>query len=295
MTVEQAKQKVLDLARSEIGYHEKASNNQLNDKTANSGGANYTKYAEYLDSFAGFYNGPKNGYAWCDVFVDYLFVKCFGDDIGRRMLCQPLNSAGAGCLYSAQYYRGAGRWHQKDPQPGDQIFFSYSSGEYSHTGIVEEVSGSTVTTIEGNTSDQVARKTYDINDWGIVGYGTPDWKLAEDWVVVVNGQIVNSSEWAKDESVASSESGLASSVASSSKENHDWHPPLLKVDPDHYFEACKAAQALLNCHNFDSGKADGYFGPKTEAAVNKARRFYGGTATSMIDDWLWKKLGVKAT
>ena len=286
MTVEQARKAVIDLARSEIGYHEKASNAQLNDPTANSGGANYTKYAEYLDSFAGFYNGPKNGYAWCDVFVDYLFVKTFGEEKGRQMLCQPMNSAGAGCLYSAQYYKDAGRWHRNAPEPGDQIFFSYSAGEYSHTGIVEEVSGDTVTTIEGNTSDSVGRRTYNIGNASIAGFGTPNWKLAEDWVVVVNGQIVNSSEWAQEEKP------IEQTQTSVWKENHTWVPPLLKYDPDNYFEACKAAQALLNCHNFDSGKADGYFGPKTEAAVNKARRFYGGEATSMIDDWLWDKLGV---
>ena len=56
MTAQDAINAVLDLARSELGYHEKASNNQLNDKTANSGGSNWTKYAEYIDSFAGFYN-----------------------------------------------------------------------------------------------------------------------------------------------------------------------------------------------------------------------------------------------
>ena len=287
MTADQAIKEVLDLAISEIGYHEKASNSQLNDKTANSGSANWTKYAEYIDSYAGFYNGPKNGYAWCDVFYDYLFVKTFGEKLGREMLCQPEKSAGAGCLYSAQYYQQAGRWHKNAPQPGDQIFFSYSPGEYSHTGIVEEVNGDTVTTIEGNTSDSVGRRTYNIANASIAGYGTPKWSLAEDWVVVEHGQIVNSSEWTQEENVATNLQPVAS------KENHDWHPPLLKVDPDHYFEACKAAQALLNCHNFDSGKADGYFGPKTEAAVNKARRFYGGTATSMIDGWLWKQLGVK--
>ena len=75
-------------------------------------------------------------------------------------------------------------------------------------------------------------------------------------------------------------------------ENHDWKPPLLKYDPNHYYEACKLGQSLLNVHNFDSGKADGYFGAKTQAAVNKARRFYGGDATGEIDEWLWKKLGV---
>lgn len=75
-------------------------------------------------------------------------------------------------------------------------------------------------------------------------------------------------------------------------ENHDWKPPMLKRS-DSYYEVVKLAQSLLNVHAFDSGKADGYFGPKTEVAVNKARRFYGGEATSEIDEWLWNKLGIK--
>lgn len=285
MTEQQAINAVLDLARSEVGYHEKASNSQLNDKTANSGGSNWTKYARDIDALPNFYNGPKQSFPWCDLFNDWLFVKTFGEKLGREMLCQPEKSMGAGCLYSAQYYKDAGRWHKNAPNPGDQIFFSYSPGEYSHTGIVEEVTGDTVVTIEGNTSDSVGRRTYNIGNASIVGYGTPKWKMAADWVVVVNGQIVNSSEWSQEE-----EPTVEPVADPVSKENHEWAPPLLKYAPDDYYEACKAAQALLNCRNFDSGKADGYFGPKTEAAVNKARRYYGGESTSEIDAWLWDKL-----
>ena len=278
MTVDEAKKKVLDLARSEIGYHEKASNSQLNDKTANSGGNNWTKYAEYLDSFAGFYNGPKNGYAWCDVFVDYLFVKCFGFNIGRQMLCQPMSSAGAGCLFSAQYYKQSGRWHTNAPQPGDQIFFTYSPGEYSHTGIVEAINGDTVTTIEGNTSDQVGRRNYNIANATIAGYGRPKWELAQ----------TESSTATPVQTTPTEEKP----VETKPKENHDWKPPMLKYAPNDFYHAVVLLQALLNCHNFDSGKDDGYYGPKTQAAVNKARRWYGMEATCMCDDDLWKALGI---
>ena len=37
--------KVLELAKSYVGYLEKASNYRLEDKTANSGSANYTIFA----------------------------------------------------------------------------------------------------------------------------------------------------------------------------------------------------------------------------------------------------------
>lgn len=182
MTKQEAVKKVLDLARAEIGYREKASNSGLDDKTANAGGANWTKYARDLDR-TNWYNGGKNGYAWCDIFYDWLFYKCFGDPLGRNMLCQPVGSAGAGCLYSAQYYKSAGRWVTNSPQPGDQIFFTYSPGEYSHTGLVEVVNGDTVTTIEGNTSDSVGRRNYNIGSTVIAGYGRPNWGLAADVTV----------------------------------------------------------------------------------------------------------------
>lgn len=175
-----AVQRVLAIARQEVGYHEKASSSGLDDKTANSGGANWTKYARDLDAIPGFYNGPKNGYAWCDVFYDWLIVAAFGPKLARQLLCQPENSAGAGCLYSSQYYLSAGRYFDRGPQPGDQVFFSYSPGEVSHTGIVEAVNGSTVTTIEGNSSDAVVRRTYPIGSGSICGYGRPDWSLVNE-------------------------------------------------------------------------------------------------------------------
>ena len=173
---EQTINKVLDLARDEIGYKEKRSNSQLNDKNANAGGGNWTKYARDLDAVTSFYNGAKNGYAWCDVFVDWLFYQSFGAQTAMQMLCQPQRSAGAGCLYSAGYYKNAGRWTQK-AAPGEQIFFISGSDVY-HTGIVEEVTGSQVITIEGNSGDQVARRTYGLNDSRIYGYGIPRWSYA---------------------------------------------------------------------------------------------------------------------
>lgn len=40
---------VLAIAAAEIGYHEKKSNSQLDNPTANAGSANYTKYARDFD------------------------------------------------------------------------------------------------------------------------------------------------------------------------------------------------------------------------------------------------------
>lgn len=171
---------VLNVARAELGYREKASNAYLDDKTANSGSGNFTKYARDLDALGYFYNGPKQGYAYCDVGVDWCFVKAYGVEAALKLLCQPRYSAGAGCYYSAMYYKQCGQFHGPNiiPQPGDQIFFTYSAGEVSHTGIVESVSGNTITCIEFNTSDMVARRTYTVGQSCIYGYGRPDYGTA---------------------------------------------------------------------------------------------------------------------
>lgn len=295
MTVEEAKKAVVDLANAEVGYHEKASNASLDDKTANSGGANWTKYAKDLDALPNFYNGAKNGFAWCDIFVDWCFVHIFGEELGRKMLYQPEKSAGAGCLYSAGYYKQNNAFHRTNPRVGDQIFFSYSAGEYSHTGIVVAVNGNTITTVEGNTSDSVGRRTYETSNYSIAGYGTPDWNLAVEpwekpWAVVVNGQIVNSSEWNQDEEVASN---LQPNLQQVATENHSWTPPLLKYAPDDYFAAVCVLQGLLNCHNWDSGRVDGYFGVKTQSAVNRAKTYFGLETDGICDKALWDKLGIK--
>ena len=162
---------IVAIALAQIGYKEKASNKNLDDPAANAGSANWTKYARDLAS-AGYYNGNKNGYAWCDVFVDWCFFKAYGKDEGQRIQCQT-GPYGAGCTYSMQYYQQQGRC-DKNPKVGDQIFFRYSgSSGADHTGIVVEVTSSQIVTVEGNSGNQVKRNTYARNYSCIIGYGHP--------------------------------------------------------------------------------------------------------------------------
>ena len=59
-----AVERLIRTARNEIGYLEKATNSQLDNKTANAGFNDWNKYARDLDK-TNLYNGPKNGYWWC--------------------------------------------------------------------------------------------------------------------------------------------------------------------------------------------------------------------------------------
>ena len=176
--------KSVSIALGEVGYLEKRTPENLDDKLENPGQENYTKYARDMASHLGFYLGSKQGYPWCDVFVDWCFVEAYGVQNARKLLCQPILSKGAGCRHSFAYYQEAGRLAFY-PQPGDQIFFRRED-HICHTGIVVKVSGDRVYTVEGNTSDEegvipnggcVSEKSYPIDSPSIAGYGRPDYSL----------------------------------------------------------------------------------------------------------------------
>ena len=145
------------------------------------------KYSRDLAKYS-FYNGSKKGVAWCDIFVDWCFVAAYGVNAAYNLLCQPKKSCGAGCAYSAKYYKSKGRWHDSGPRPGDQIFFWPKDGiggtSMQHTGLVVAVDDTYVYTIEGNTSadsgvawngGSVNDKKYKLTYNRIAGYGRPDY------------------------------------------------------------------------------------------------------------------------
>mgnify|MGYP006988862096 CR=1 FL=1 len=110
---------LLKIAQNEIGYYEKASNSNLDSKTANAGSNNWTKYARDLAA-AGYYNGNKNGYPWCDCFVDWCFYQLADKDATKAqyLICQT-GDLGAAVNYSAGYYKNAGRYYTSGPKAGD--------------------------------------------------------------------------------------------------------------------------------------------------------------------------------
>lgn len=179
---------LLSIAKQEVGYLEKTTKDFLDDTTANAGSNNYTKYARDLDAIK-YFNGGKQGVAWCAVFVNWCFNKAFGATTAKNMLCQPqTGSCAAGCGSAKSYFAKKGRF-SFTPEVGDQIFF-YASGssEISHTGIVTKVTSDRVYTIEGNTSagsqvipngGAVCEKSYPKSTSRICGYGHPDWSLVE--------------------------------------------------------------------------------------------------------------------
>ena len=151
---------VIKLAQSQVGY-----------KAPGPGKRN--KYAAYIDShFPTFYNGKKNGYDWCDVFVDYcvLYIAQNAKD-AEYVLCQTASSCGAGVDWSWKYYKAKKRT-SKTPKAGCQIFLN----KLKHTGIVYKVDSKYVYYVAGNEGGghgQVKKHKVLKTNKSIYGYGRP--------------------------------------------------------------------------------------------------------------------------
>lgn len=80
-------------------------------------------------------------------------------------------------------------WVESDslvPKPGDIIMYDWDdkgkgdcTGKADHVGIVEKVSGTKITVIEGNKSNAVARRTLAVNGRYIRGYICPKYEDAK--------------------------------------------------------------------------------------------------------------------
>lgn len=168
MTVQDAKNKLLAIAEAEIGYLEKASNRNLDSKTANAGSNNYTKYwAEIKPEY--------QGQPWCACFVTWCFVQVFGKDMAAKLL---KHYPYVYCPTMANLFT-----LNANPRKGDIVIFKHN-GTFTHTGIVTSVSGDYFTTIEGNTSSgstiianggAVCRKGYYNSNLPGTKFVTPDW------------------------------------------------------------------------------------------------------------------------
>ncbi len=264
------------------GVPGEATNASLDDPLANPGSGNWTKYARDLAA-AGYYNGNKNGYAWCECFVDWCFWKAFGPDpaAAQRIQCQT-GDLGAACIYSMQYYKQQGRCDM-NPRPGDQVFF-YGGGTVGHTGIVTAVSDSTVTVVEGNSSDRVQKLSYRLGDSRIAGYGHPWYERAEE------------SPGAAEEENPTQGPSPASEVPAPVSQQCTVRLPLLKRGATGV--AVESAQLLLIHRGYNCGgrnllgreTPDGDFGPATAASVRDFQSASGLTSDGEIGPDTWTAL-----
>ena len=112
--------------------------------------------------------------AWCSTFASAVAIKC-----GYTAIIP----TECGCQKHIELFKAIGCWVEDDayyPSAGDFIFYDWgdsgkgdNKGYADHVGIVEKVSGNTITVIEGNYSDSVKRRTIKVNAKNIRGYGVP--------------------------------------------------------------------------------------------------------------------------
>ena len=118
-------EQVVAYVKSQVGYYATA--------------AKRNKYAQALDALGYIYNGKKNGYDWCDVFADHAYIHCFGADKAIKMIAQPKYGCGAGCPWSADYYRSAGQWSDSPSLVRGQGIAGYGVPKWSLAGGSDKV------------------------------------------------------------------------------------------------------------------------------------------------------------
>ena len=140
-----AGQAVLNLVRAEVGVAEQPP-----------GSNDAPRIAQYRQATAGSGVGP-----WCAYFVSW----------ASREAGVPLGDAGQGFGRVDDVYAWAQRAGKaipagtQPPQPGDLIVWD------EHIGVVEAVlPDGSIQTVEGNSSDQVSRRTHDASGGGAIGY-----------------------------------------------------------------------------------------------------------------------------
>lgn len=172
-------------AQAEIGYMEKQSNAQLDDKNTNVGDGNYTKYWRDLKPI-------YQGQPWCAVFVSWIMYKTFGLETAKKLLKHENDFPYVYCpTLGARFTKYA------NPQRGDIVIF-YRNGTFAHTGIVTKVEGDKFYTIEGNTSNgstiianggEVCSKHYNNSNLPGTKFCRPDYSIVKS--------IMNSSSTSK--------------------------------------------------------------------------------------------------
>ena len=97
--------------------------------------------------------------SWCAAFVSAVAIKC-----GYTAIIP----TECGCGQMIELFKGLGEWQENDaykPSAGDVIFYDWddsgsgdNTGWPDHVGIVEKVSGNTITVIEGNKRCSCAQR-----------------------------------------------------------------------------------------------------------------------------------------
>jgi hypothetical protein len=114
--------------------------------------------------------GFESRVSWCATFVSWCANECGYIEAGIIPKFAACQSQGIPWFEKRGLYKDS----SYIPAPGDIIFFDWEQdGISDHVGIVEYVESEVVHTVEGNTSNSVARRSYRLDSESVVGYGIP--------------------------------------------------------------------------------------------------------------------------
>ncbi len=129
------------------------------------------------DKYREWYIGRIDYEPWCATFVSYIAAKT-----GILYTVIPkFQSCDAGVRWFSendQYFNTTEYGGSYDePSTGDIVFFSqvHDRNDSTHVGIVVSYENGEVTTIEGNSGNQIKMKSYNIGSKFIIGYACPDY------------------------------------------------------------------------------------------------------------------------
>jgi hypothetical protein len=132
-----------------------------------------TNNVKYNTAFYGFaeVNPDK---AWCVVFIWWVMRKAGVPATVFPKKASVFKAADGGVR---KWFQDRHRFMSASSMPkvGDLVVF-----KHSHIGIVENVQGNTIFTVEGNASDRVRRRSYSRSNSDIDGYCHPAYELEDD-------------------------------------------------------------------------------------------------------------------
>lgn len=236
--------------------------------------------------------------SWCATFVSAVAITLgYTDIIPIECSCQRM----------IELFKKAGIWAENEnrtPQPGDIIFYDWQDtgkgdnvGWSDHVGIVEKVSGGTITVIEGNYSNAVKRRNIAVNGKFIRGFGIPNYDkenatqvknepvktinkttTAEEYSLTAFIKDVQKAIGAKVDGLAGSET-IGKTITVSAKVNRR-------------HAVVKPIQKRLNALGYNCGTVDGDAGQKFTAAVKAYQKANGCVSDGEITrrNKTWRKL-----
>lgn len=122
--------------------------------------------------------------AWCMAFVRVAFINA-----GALSL---IHGGECSCQRMIELFRNNGQYTSNSTgiATGDVVFYDWNADSWSdHVGIVTGVSGSKITVIEGNYSDQVKFRTLEASNSTIQGYARPAYEAKPEEVKKSNEEV----------------------------------------------------------------------------------------------------------